>query len=108
MTDNIYTYILGGILLGVGSYYILSKKTRIETLEEKGIKMAEDIVVDHFTDLIKNNPSISLDHAILDFEKAKTKDLEEFAKSKSRTKKMYHESYSEYFEQAKIQSNNIY
>ena len=102
MSGNIGKCIIGALLLNVGTYYILKKETRIDTLKKQGIKKAEDITIEHFMDLISNNPSITLDDAILDFEKAETTNLDEFSKSKSRTKEMYYETYSKFFEQSKI------
>ena len=100
MLNNIGKYVIGTILLGIGTYYILTKETKIDTLKKQGIKKAEDITIEHFMDLIRNNPSIILDDAILDFEKAETTNLDNFSKSKSRTKEMYYETYSKFFEQA--------
>ena len=95
-------WLLGGLLLGGGVYYMLTRETKIERLRRRGREAAEETTIKHFVKLLKNNPEISLDDAILDFENAKTTNLEEFARGKGRTRENYHISYSKFFEKAKV------
>ena len=60
-------------------------------------KKTEDLIVSEFIEMIIVNCDITLEKAILEFENAKVDSLEEFAKTKNRTKESYLESYKPYF-----------
>jgi hypothetical protein len=104
MVSNMNNWVLGGLLLG-GGIYMLTRETKIERMRRRGKEAAEDTTIKHFVKLLKKNPEISLDNAILDFENAKTAKIEEYAKSKGRTRENYHTSYSKFFEKAKARKN---
>lgn len=92
--------IAGAVVLGAGLYY-MTAETKIEKLKRKGVEEAHKATRDHFIILIKNDPETTLDTAILDFENAKTNNLEKFVKSKHRTVESYYTAYSKLFEEAK-------
>jgi hypothetical protein len=94
---------IGGLVLGAAAYYVMTRETKLERLKKQGDRAARKVTIDHFVKLIRNDPSITLDNAILDFEEAKTNDLDEFAKSKGRTKRVYEKAYREFFDQAKCE-----
>ena len=93
--------VAGALVLGAGLLYVMTAETKIEKLKREGVEAATELTIDHFVKLIKNNPEITLDMAILDFENAKVTSLEDFSKRKHRTVEDYHKAYGEMFKEAK-------
>ena len=97
-----YMILLSGVVgTAVLTFWQTKKKT--STAQEEKYKMnrlAENITINHFVQLLHKNPNITFDEAILDFENAEEKDLESFARRKCRTKRMYHKSYQKMFDSA--------
>src|SRR3989338_3433218 len=104
--------VTGGVLGGIlGGYYLRSRETEAERLCREGNQRAREITVQAFREMIRQNPKISLDEAILRFEKTPanngnfsndyTGDLEHLARSKTRTVDAYRQSYEKYFQEAR-------
>ena len=75
----------------------------LEILKYIEYKKAKNVILNFFIDKLKENADMSLDEAILKFEDNNNEyiNLEEFAKSKTRTVECYRQSYSKIFDQAK-------
>lgn len=87
------------IVMGCG-YILYTRKSEIEKKKDVGVRLAEKITVEYFKELLLNNKNITLEESILDFEKAKIKNLNKFAISKNRTKGMYIKTYKPFFVRA--------
>lgn len=70
---------------------------------ERGLKRAAKASEDHFRELLQHTPNLSLDQAILSFEKAEgSASLEDFAQSKMRTAEGYRRRFGPFFDRAKL------
>ena len=101
---NNFTSIAALVGVGIlGSVVYNYEKIKIEFLKQKGIFQANRITIDFFINLLNENPNITLNDAILEFEDIENKysTLEEYAKNKNRTIKNYTEAYSRLFDIAK-------
>ena len=98
-----YTSVLSGIVGTVIAILWKLNQKQPENLQEDKQRineLAENITINHFVKLLNNNPNITFDDAILDFENAVDTDLSTFAIKKNRTKHMYHKSYQKMFDLA--------
>ena len=66
----------------------------------------ENIIIDAFILMLKKNENITLEEAILNFENSDSKSLYDFSKKKGRSKKVYIDTYEEYFIAAKKKINS--
>ena len=100
--DNLFNILFGaGFISLILVNYI--DDIKLEILRYVGYEKAKKIILNFFIDKLKENPDICLDEAILKFEDNNNefKNLEEFAKSKTRSVECYRQSYSKIFDQAK-------
>ena len=99
-------YSVIGALLGIGVFGIIYnyESLKIELIKQKGIIEANRITIDFFKDLLKKNPKITLNKAILQFEDKNNNfnTLEEFSKAKGRDINCYINAYSKLFTIAKL------
>ena len=90
-------FILGGV---IGLIFLYTKSSNLDESKklQKDLKFkCEKIVIDEFKSYLSKNENITLEEAILKFEKSDCKTLDEFSKIKGRSKDAYIESYKEYF-----------
>ena len=100
--DNLFNILFGaGFISLILVNYI--DDIKLEILRYVEFQKAKNILIKFFVEKLKENPDISLDEAILKFEDNKNefKNLEEFAKSKTRSVECYRQSYSKIFDLAK-------
>ena len=104
MSFNITSLAKAGLLafgLGAGAI-VLYKKIKIEEIMQWKSKIeAEEITVKYFLELLNNDNNISLEKAILSFEKSSEQSLKEFSEKKGRTQEAYYKSYGYLFNRAK-------
>lgn len=98
--EEIGKYALGGLLVGVGIYIMMTGKSKVDVLLKMGNEKARKITVDAFIGMMERGNS-DIDSMILEFENSKEKDLEKFAKKKGRTRESYINSYNKYYTEAK-------
>ena len=109
---------LGGITFGI-AYLLYQNKKKEEQLEidemneimdmeemerrkQEMNDVAVHMIISQFIDMIFKNKNITLEEAILNFEKAKKgMTLEKFAESKSRNRQSYIKIYKPHFKEAK-------
>ena len=97
---NIGRYVLGGMLVGLGIYVMLSGKSRLEVLKKLGDDRARDVTIGAFLGMFKGGKT-SIEEMILEFENSEGEDLESFAKKRGRTAGNYIQSYGGYYKEAK-------
>jgi hypothetical protein len=102
--NNIFTA-LGIVGIGIisGIVYKNYDTIKIRLMTEYSNIKARQITIDFFEDLLRKNPDITLNQAILKFEDYNNEyeNLEEYSKKKHRSVDIYRESYSDLFEKAK-------
>ena len=90
------------VTLGIGMYMKNKNKHKKINPEEQELNdNAQNMVVDRFLEYIDQNNNITIEQAILKFEKSHHSDLDKFAKEKGRTKESYLRSYTDLFNIAK-------
>ena len=92
-------FILGSVI-GLLFLYTKNKNNTFDESkkQQKDLKLkCEKIVIDEFSSYLKKNENITLEEAILKFEKSDCKTLDEYSKIKGRSKEAYIDSYKEYF-----------
>ena len=97
--------LIGFISLSMFSFLFINNydKIKLYYLKEKSNYEAKKITKDFFKKLIKTNPNVTLELAILKFENADKdyKSLELFSKDKGRKKENYIDAYKKIFIEAK-------
>ena len=99
--NDIYS---GIVILGIviaASVYRYSYDIKCEIDKLYGNKKAKEITIEFFKLLLIENQYITLDEAILKFEKSDFDTLEEFARSKNRKANSYREAYQYMFDKSK-------
>ena len=104
-TISITQYLLGTkalLALCTGSF-VMFNSIKSDNLNNK--KEAENLIINFFIKYLEYDSEMSVDKAILKFENADEASLENFAKSKHRTRESYYRSYKKLFIEAKTQFN---
>ena len=84
------------------NYNINNKNENDALLLQKELKTkCENIIIDEFILMLKKNENINLEDAILNFENSNSQSLNDFSEMKGRNKKVYIDTYTEYFIEAK-------
>ena len=109
---KILKYSFGSLLIGGLAYLLYNNdfekeirnirdKLKAHRLKWEINEKTHELIINTFVDIILNKPNVSLNEAILIFEKAKEgMTLKEFAKSKMRLEENYIKIYKPYFEEA--------
>ena len=98
--EYIGRYAVGGLLVGLGIYVMMSGRSKVDVLMKLGNEKAKKITIDAFMGMLERGND-DIDSMILEFENSKETDLEKFAQKRGRTRESYIQSYKKYYEEAK-------
>jgi len=99
----------GGALLLLGVYLLVKGKPSQNgdaELRQNGQREAEEITIKSFLEMLREDPEITLDDAIVKFEGGDYDSLEDLSQRKSRPIQAYRDSYAPFFMRAQHRLDN--